>query len=221
MSILPRKHLVTALKILLGISILFVIFLKIGYREIWLVFKEVDLIIIPVLLVCHILTILIGALSQWILIRPLYKIPYFEYLRCYYPAWAIGLFAPGKIGEASVVYFLSKKGISPGHGTAILVFEKFISFSVVGLLASLGFFLFFPFQIAIKFLGLVMAIAIVALIMILSPFGRNIFKKFILRKHQDIFTGFSKTIFTHLRQHKRRVAFCFFLSLFQKSSSFL
>ena len=204
-----NKVLKNLIKLFIGLIILFAVFYKIGFSEILGTLISVNLWVLPLIVLFQTIFVFIGALDAWILLKPISKISYFEFLKCYVPAWSIGLFVPGKFGEASIIYFLKKKGVSVGQGTAVFVIEKLITLIVLGLTASFGFFIFFSYQIAMKLFGFLIAAAILGFIILFSNFSRNLIRRIFLRKYQKMFTGFSRTTFGYLNNNKSLLFFSF------------
>jgi uncharacterized membrane protein YbhN (UPF0104 family) len=201
-----NKNIKNLIKLAIGLSILFFLFYKIGFAKIWGTLISVNPWVIPMIIVIHVSFIFLGALNSWLMLQPIKRISYIEFMKCYIPSWVIGLLAPGKIGEASIVYFLKKKGFSIGSATAVTVMDKAISLLVIAFIASLGFFILFPTDIAVIFLGILIGGGIIGLL-IISSFGRNLIRKIILKKYQGLFSGFANTFFDIIKwtRHKARL----------------
>jgi glycosyltransferase 2 family protein len=192
----------TLLKLSVGFAILSIVFYKIGFGEIWAILLSVDLWVPFLMIALQILLLAVGALGSWVLLRPISRLGYSEFWKCYCSAWSISLFIPSQVGGASIIYFLHKKGVSVGAGTAIFVIERVITVLVLGFIASFGFFVFFPYNTAIRIICYLLLVFGLGIFVILSRAGRSLVKSFLLRKYQNHFRGFSKTVFMYFKKHK-------------------
>jgi len=183
----------TSLMYLLGISILIALTYKVGYNKIISILSSIETIYIPLIVLLFGLTLLAGASNIWILLRSVKRLSFWKTIKYYCISWSIGLIAPSKIGEFSIIYFLKKEDIEIGKGLAIVVLDKFITFMLLLVFASIGLFIFFPLDIAIIIFVIILCIGIITAISLYSFSGRNFIRKFILRKYSPLLTGFGLT----------------------------
>lgn len=197
------KQYVNKLKFLFGFIILFALFQQIGFGEIYNVLLTMNPVFLIPILVITFLNFAIGALNIKVLLIPLEsKIPFFKIFKYKVLGWSLGLFAPGKMGELSLIYFLSKERIAYGQGTVVSLLDRLISLLCISLLAILGFYLFFTSNQTL-YLVLFLLLVFSALSYLLSKNGRGMIKKYLLRGYSTKFEGFSKTFFDYLKNRKR------------------
>src|SRR3989344_3145401 len=135
-----KKELSLFLRLIFSISIILILFYKIGPKDIIQTFVKVNLLYTPLIILAIIFTVLLGALNLKILIDCINKIKFLKILRYYLLSWAIGLFVPGKMGEFSIVYFLKKEDISIGQSLAISIMDKLITVVTLSFLTIAAFF---------------------------------------------------------------------------------
>ena len=210
-----RQKILTTIKLLLGFFILFILFYKIGFGKIITTLENIDVFLLFISLIIYLIFFLVGSLNLKILLDGINrKINFLRLTKYYFLSWSIGLLAPGKVGDFSLIYFLKKEDIPIGEGTVIAIIDKIVTIIVLAIITILGF-LIFPFftgvdalKIAILFVG---SLLIIALFMT-TP-GRNFIKKYILRKFATKFTGFSKTFFYFLKKKKAVLSLNFLLTI--------
>ena len=122
-------------------------------------------------------------------------------------------FIPGKIGELWMVYFLKKEKTSLGIGSAVVIMNKLIGIIVVFFLAIGGMPLFFDAIQSLKIISVFFIGLLLSIYILFSNFSRKFIRKFILRKWESKFEGFSKTLFTLLKNHKPSILYNSLLSL--------
>jgi len=196
-----NKALGWALRFILGISILAILFLKIGVADIFNVVKDMNLYFLPIIIMLYFANLFFGSLNIMILMGHMKKRPLLHEIYSYYMlSWAVGLFVPGRVGEVSLVYFLKKKKIPLGQGFLIFILDKFISVLFLAIISSIGFFMFFDIQTALWLLSMIISMLLVGGLLLFSAFGRKGIKKYILRKYAKKFKGFSQLLSFFLRK---------------------
>lgn len=194
------------LKLFIGLSILFALFYKIGFNEVYKTLITFNFFFLPLVFITYIISFILGTLNLKILLNSLnLKINFWKLAKYYQLSWSFGLFIPGRLGEFSLVYFLKKENLVSGKGTAIAVIDKIITVAVTSLFAIVGFFIFFTTEQAIRLMGILILGFLILLFFILSEPGRELIKKYVLRSYSEKFKGFSKTLFFFLREQKKRL----------------
>jgi len=203
------KKIITILKFLIGFSILFFLFYKIGFIDIINTFKRLELPFILAAIVLHILIFFLGCFNIKVLLNSIEKrIKFLRLFKYYMISWSFGLFIPGNVGEFSLIYFLKKKDVSIGEGTSIMMIDKVITLMITALIALAGFFIFFPKDVFR--LSLFLFAIFVILAFSLTNTGRMLIKRYILRKYAVKFKGFSRVLF-HIFKEKKSYLFLNFL----------
>ena len=190
------------MRILFGGLLLFGLFYKIGFDEIAGSLFRLNLWALPLAAGLFVLFLGLSSLGSWVLLRAFSPLSFREFLPCYLPSWAIGLFLPGKLGEVSIVYYLKNRDIAVGQGTAFFVVGKTMTVLALGIVASTGFFTFFSFQVAVQLFLLLVVILGSFIFFLLSSFGRNIIKKVLPAKIIERFAGFSSAFTSYFFKHK-------------------
>ena len=193
-----------SIRICISLLILGLFFYYVGIEKIYLTITSINLIYIFPILILQILALIAGGFCISILIIPLNKkISSIKIIKYYMLSWTLGLIAPGKLGELSLLYFLKRIDVPLGKGTFILFIDKTITMGSIFLISTYGLFLFFDKIIAIKSLIFFLIILLSLIGIFISDTGRYLIKKIILRKHSIKFEGFSKTMKTYFKHKKR------------------
>lgn len=210
-----KKGLKFFLKLSIGIVILFVLFYKIGFLEICKTIIKVNIYYLILVVLLYIFPFIIATLNIKILLDPIKVVNFWRLFKYYMLSWSIGLFVPGKIGEFSLIYFLKKADISVGQGTAVSIIDKIITAITLSFLTVLTFFIFFTAAETIRLILILFVIFMILLFFMVTKIGREIIKKYILRKYAEKFKGFSKTFFYYLK-NKKIILFINFILTFVK-----
>lgn len=199
---LNRNRIKILARILFGVLILCLLFYKIGFDKIAESLSRMNLWALPLAVVFFVLFLVFSSLGSWVLLKPFSRLSFRGFLPCYLPSWAIGLFLPGKLGEASIIYFLKRKKMPIGQGTAFFVTVKTVTILALGIVASTGFFTFFAFRAAVQLLFLLMALIAGFISMLLSGIGKRLIRKILPRKIQETFAGFFLAFSAYFKEHK-------------------
>jgi len=81
---------------------------------------------------------IIGSLNVWILLRSLTIFPLRQFVRIYMTSWAVGLFLPGQLGDASQVVFLKRQGVQMARSGAAYALDKGLSLLFFIIIAAVG-----------------------------------------------------------------------------------
>lgn len=199
-----KKIISSFLKFGLGVGLLLVLFMTIGFKEIYQNLTQINILYIPFLILIWYFVLLIGSINIWILLKPLGKKVVFSKLFQYYLlTWASILVIPGRLGEFSLVYFLKKEQIEIGEGFAILVLDKLMTIILSFIISLFGIFIFFTADVAFKIITLFLLVLAFGLFFIFNRIGRNLIKKYILRKYASKFKGFYVTLRRYIRNYKK------------------
>ena len=206
------------MKILLGLAILLIVYFKIGFKEIIELSLDINpFYFIPIVIIL-IVSFFVAAINIKILTNQVKKIGIITILRYYSLGWALGLFALGKLGELSLIYFLRKHKITIGEGFAISIIDKGITVFVLGASSIIGFYLFFREGMIYVSLFL-LAGFLISGFAIMNSSIRKWVRKHILRKYEDKFKGFYKLIIK-IMQNKKVILLNIFLTVIKWCMSF-
>lgn len=196
----------TLARVLFGGLFLFGLFYKIGFDRIAESLVRLNLWALPLAVGLFVLFLWLSSLGSWVLLRAFSRLSFREFLPCYLPSWAIGLFMPGKLGEVSIIYYLKNRDIAVGQGTAFFVVGKTMTVLALGIVASTGFFTFFSFREAVQLFLLLVVILGSFIFFLLSSFGRNVTRKVLPQRIQERFAGFSSAFSSYFQKHRGLLA---------------
>jgi len=211
-----NKYLKTSIKLSLGIGILIYIIYKIGINNIINDLKEINPYIAIISILIFPVSLALGALNFAILVRAAdYKIKTKKIIAYSLLSWSYGLFIPGKLGEFSIIHYLKKEKIGMGTGTAIAIIDKIITLLTLFLFSLAGVYLFLS-PTNPNILTNVILIALIGgfifYLLIISKIGRKFIRKYILRKYENKFKGFSKTFFLFIKKRKKYLILNFLIT---------
>ncbi len=199
-----KKYIKQILKLVVSISLISILFYKVGFKEVYENLMMVNPLYLILMIFVFFMGFLIASVSIKILLLPLKvrrlglkKLVWYSML-----TYAISRFIPGRIGDLSLVYFLKKEDIPIGKASAIVLMDRIIVFFVHFILASFGFFIFFPSIVAIRLTCISILIFVVLIFLIIWKKGRDIVKKYILRKYSNMFAGFYRTFSSYFKYYK-------------------
>lgn len=208
-----NRKLQFALRIAVSLALLAYIVNKITPKAVIEAIGAADLRYIPAIVLLFIISLIIKAANYSLLTRPLTKISFTRLMKISVLTWVAGMFAPGKVGELSIIYFLNKQGIPLGAATAISVLDKLITISVLTVTAAIGLLMFLDKTQAIRIIALLAAGLAAVVLLIASSKARQLIRKIILRKHESKFAGFSRYLVYYAKKHKMLVIFNFLLAI--------
>ncbi len=208
-----NKKVLNFIRLFLGIFIIILLFWKIGAENIINVLFKANLKYVFLAFVMSWLTLLLAATNVHMLVSTIKKISFFKIFKYYLLSWSTGLVSPGKFGEFSLVYYLRAENIPMGKSSVTSLLEKLGSVVVVFSFASFGFVLFFDFNTALKISLIMMACIILACSIFFSPKGREMIKKYVLRKYSSHFKGFSQTLNLFFTKKKMTIFYLLMMSI--------
>ena len=199
-----KKYIKQILKIAVSVLLIFILFYKVGFKEVYENLLTVNPFYLILMIIVFFMVFLITSISIKILLLP-FKVRKFGLKKLVWYSmltYAISRFIPGRVGDLSLVYFLKKEDIPVGKASAVVLMDRIIMFFVHFTLASFGFFIFFPPTIAIRLTCISILIFVALIFLIIWKKGRDIVKKYILRKHSNMFAGFYRTFSSYFRHYK-------------------
>ena len=201
------------LKMIIGVSLLIILIYSIGLKKIVLTFSEFKLfLIIPVLLL-DFLVFYLGAINIKFLVRIIGKKIRMRSLYKYYVlSWSYATFTPGKLGEFSLAWYLTKNKFTYGEGGAVILIDKSIT-----LLVTLGLSLFAVLFLDKKIVLITAGLFFLALIIFFSILSlkkiRDLIRRFILKKYSEKFRRFYRTIMLSFTKGYKLLILNFFITI--------
>jgi|TARA_B100001971_G_C18254534_1_gene580908 uncharacterized protein (TIRG00374 family) len=217
-----NKALRTMLQLSVGILLFVFLFSQVGIGAFWEVLKTINLWwLIPSVLMT-IPTQVLAASNFSVLFSALGKNSSFSHLfRSGMLSFSIGMVAPGKLGDLSLVSLLREGDIGYGDTLAATVADKMISLFVTGVLALLGIAWFLDLQTFWIVFGVGAGAFLVGMLGISSSRIRGLVKKYILRRHAKHFDGFYSNLRLLVREKKLYLLVNIVLTLMKFFSGFI
>lgn len=208
-----NKHLQTTIKIAVSGLLLWYVVSRITLDAVIGALKAADVKYVPAIVAVFFISFAIKAANYRLLTAAAKKIPLRRLMKISILSWAAGMFAPGKLGEFSAIYFLKEEGISLGAATAASILDKLITISTLTVIAAIGLLTYIDTATAIKVttaaaLGIAAAVGLIA-----TPKARLLVRKLILRKYESRFAGFSSYLFGYLKEKKLLLTYNYGLAL--------
>ncbi len=198
-----KKVVEVLVKIIVGVALISYLFYKIGVQQIIEILPKMNIFYFSLFLVSFFASLALGIFNIKILLDGLgYDLTFKRVAKYYTASWAIGLYAPGKLGEFSLVYLLKREKIGMGQSMAIAVLDKMITFIVFSLFSVIGFIVFLTLTESLWLLMVILSLLIIALFFMLSEFGRNLVRKYLLRRFSGKFSGFYVTVKMFIKEKK-------------------
>lgn len=208
-----NKAFQTALKIAVSGALLWFIVNRITLDAVVEALKAADVkYAIPIVAV-FLLSFAIKAANYRLLTAAAKNISFAKLLKISMLSWAAGMFAPGKLGEFSAIYFLKKEGVPLGAATAASILDKLITISTLIVIAAIGLLTYIDTVTAIKVTATAAVAVAAAVMLIIAPQSRLLIRKFILRKYESRFAGFSEYFFGYIKEKKLLLLYNYGLAL--------
>lgn len=208
-----NKAFQTALKIAVSGLLLWYIISRITLEAVAEALKSADLRYVPLIVSVFFLSFAIKAVNYRLLTAAAKKISFAKLLKISILSWAAGMFAPGKLGEFSAIYFLKKEGVPLGAATAASILDKLITISTLTVIAAIGLLTYIDAATAAKITAAAAAALIAAVALIAVPQARLLVRKLILRKYESRFAGFSNYFFGYVKGKKLLILYNYGLAL--------
>lgn len=187
---------------LVGLLLLFGLFIYVGIEKIVGLLTEFQLIYLIPAVCLFLLVLCLNALNLKIMYTPIKDLEYFFLLRKYIISWALGTVLPSRAGEFSLAYLL-RDYVPIGKSTAILVLDKLVSLTVFSFFSILAMLYFFGFREALNLFLILLALGFLLFFSVRSEWIRGLLKKTIFSKIKHHFTGFYKTFNKYLKNEKK------------------
>jgi glycosyltransferase 2 family protein len=194
------------IKFIVGPLILIALFYHIGFQEMGRLLQQVNLTYALLAFGVFIVSVFIASLNLKLMLNAIKKIPWKPFLVYYLLSRVSALFLPGRLGDFSIAYFLKKENVSYGEGIAAVGVDKIVTIFCSVIVGLIGLHLIFGSDDVGVILLYLLGAGIIGLILA-TKFCRDLIKKYILRKYAPKFVGFSKTLFSYAKEHKRLIIF--------------
>ncbi len=190
-----RKIVEFLVKSIIAVLLISYLFYKIGVQQIIGILPGMNLFYFALFWISFFASLFLGVINIKILLKGIgYNLPTKKVAKYYTTSWSIGLYAPGKLGEFSLVYLLRREKIGMGQSMAISVIDKVITFIVFGTVSVVGFITFFTIGQSFTLMVILSSALAITTVMLLSEFSRSLIKRYILRKLAPKFSGFNSTM---------------------------
>ena len=206
-----KESIKTSLKLVISLGIIFLLFYKIGFANIYNTLVTINPAYLPLILIYYFIAELVGMLNFWILCVPL-GVKLNKIAKPFFISWALSFFIPGKLGELSIIYFL-RKDLEMGKSSAVYLFNKFTSFCIIVIIAIIGVLFFFKEKNLISLTIVTIIVLVMFFLIALHPKSRYLIRKYILRRYAERFKGFSATFFDFFKKYKKIVVLKYILTL--------
>jgi len=216
-----KKKISFILKWIVGLTILFILFRKVGILEIYKIILNINVNLFLIALLFFIIEIILGAVTMKILLDFIKKIRFVNFFKYYLSSWSIGLFTPSRVGELSIGWFLRKENIPLGKGLGIFLIDKIITVFFLSIVALIGVFWFFGKNKAIYSLIILLILFFFLFLSLYSNKLREFIRRYILRKYEKNFVGFSNTFSYFLKFGKKYLLLNAFLTVIKLLNGWL
>jgi len=107
------------------------------------------------------------------------KVEFIRFLRAYMLSVSLGTVTPGRIGDFSLVPFLSSEGRSIGEGLTVTLLDKLITFIIINLISLMGIYFYFGFYMILPLFLLYFIIILFFYLLRSDNFSKFVEKYFI------------------------------------------
>ncbi|RMF06292.1 UPF0104 family protein [Candidatus Woesearchaeota archaeon] len=209
-----QKRLTALLRALFGASILLLLILHVGVKNILSSFDGLKPIYLPIVLLLYLVSYSMGMFNIAVLLIPLRKhVPLRRLFKYSLLGSGMGALLPGRVGELSIVYFLKKEGIPLGKASALVLVDRMVTFVFLISVSFLSFLIYFSPEVLYILLSVVAFSALFIYVFLAWGKGRSLIKKRILKRHHYLFRGFFRTFKNFIRYYRNAVYFNFFLTV--------
>jgi len=198
-----NKKITFVLRLAAGLAIIYWLFTFIGIDKIIGTLKQVNvfyvILSVPVLLLTFVMTslkinFLLHGLKQHVSYLKLFKYSSLSN--------SLGLLLPGKLGEFSFAYLLSREKLSLGASSAVIILDKLVMVFVIAFFAIIGTAIFFSNKL--HYMIMLILLVIAATYVFFSKPVRKIIRR-LLGKYAEKFTGFYDAFFELTSNHQRQI----------------
>jgi uncharacterized membrane protein YbhN (UPF0104 family) len=168
MKIKVNKRLKFIFRLLVAAIFVFLAFRSIGgIGPVIEVFSHINPWLAVATGLCPFVSFFLTSFNVWLLLKTIKPIPYGLFLRNYANSFALSLFIPGQLGDASLTLFLRKHDIPLAHSSLAYMVDKSTSVSSVFLIVWLGTYFILPSLNSFWFL-LIPVFGILAIFVVLA-----------------------------------------------------
>jgi uncharacterized protein (TIRG00374 family) len=189
------------LKLLLGITIIAILYYKIGFAQIIAALREMSLLWWMPIIILYMLILCLAAFNVKLLSDKVKHVDYPTILKYFMISWSFGLIVPARIGEFSFSLLFKRHGPTPGQGIAVILLDKVISVAVVTVFGMLGLLLFFSAATALSMALSLLVLATISVFLLSRQAIRDFVSTSIFRKYSKHFTGFFKFLHMMVLKH--------------------
>jgi uncharacterized protein (TIRG00374 family) len=107
-------------------------------------FSHLNLYMVLLTAMCPIIIFFLASVNLWLILNAISPISYPLFLRNYAYSYAVGLFLPGQVGDASLTLFLRKHKIPLVSSTSAYIIDKGISLLMIFIFVWIGTFFILP-----------------------------------------------------------------------------
>ncbi len=213
-----RNKLLSAVKLLLGVALLILLFYKVGPANILSTLLEIRLQTILIVILIYVFAVILVAANYTLFLSVDYpNIKFVNVLRRSLETWALGLFMPSKSGDFLLPFLLKKDGFEVGKTMAAVFLDRVISLLVLCIFAAAGVVFLMPSKTWM--IAAMLLLILASLIAITSSIVRNFVKKALGRRAR-YFAGFYSAL-QRMLAYKNKLFLNFLLTNMQWQLSFL
>jgi len=186
---------------------------KIGFSNIKSAFDSINYVYLIPITALFIIFVIVGGINLWILLLPIKKYNPRKIIKYYLISWSFGLLIPARVGELYILRLLKKNKLKLGVSTAIFTIDKIITLSIMVVSCIITSFIIFPIKVASIISFALFFILISGTFFLYNEKSRYFIKKYILKKHSTILSGFGKTSLKFLNEKKIHLFINFIFTL--------
>ncbi len=190
------------LRYVAGPLILVLLVWKLGFDQTWNIITTTKLHYLLLAYVTFIISVLIAALNVYILLYPLKKLEPKTFLKYYFLSRVTSLVLPEGFGEFSISYFLEEEKINTGPAIAAILTDKITTIATSCFIGLIAFYYIFGSTHILTIIAYFLAL-IALFVFFMSVPVRRFIKRWILRKYSHYFDGFTLTLLSYAKQHKK------------------
>lgn len=132
-----KSRVVKVILTLCGLALLSCMVMRIGPESIWERLKSVDLVDLAGASIAIVAGTAISAVNSYLICSASRFMTFFEYLRAFWVAWAVGLIVPGQVGDMlTLTQVLRRHGMPLAQSVARTSLDKIVSLFCALLVAS-------------------------------------------------------------------------------------
>lgn len=166
------------LNLIISAAILFILFYKIGAKNVYDSFIKINLLcIIPIFFLIFFM-FFINTINLKFLINKLgHKIKFFRLFSYHVTSWSLDLLLPAKLGEFSILYFLKKEKIPYQHSFLMFIFDKLGSVLAALIIFMIGYFIYLKNEIFLLYFFITIFLILLFFIFFLNKKIQKFIKK--------------------------------------------